>query len=143
MMGTMRDEHYVLDLCDELLGRRAARQHTFDWLRGDTGRQLPVDAFYSDLGLVIEYRESQHEQPGPRHWNKPTASGIPRDEQRRRYDERRVVEIPAHGLRLLVITPAQLDATKRGRLRRRVREADRAAVRLALAGELPSPPLSA
>lgn len=44
-MTTMRDEHYVLGLCDELLGLYAARQHTFDWLRGDTGRRLPVDAF--------------------------------------------------------------------------------------------------
>ena len=134
MMRSVRDEHYVLDLCDELLGRSAARQHPFPWLRGDSGRPLPVDAFYADLGLVIEYRENQHDQPGPRHWNKPTISGVPRDDQRRHHDQLRDVEIPAHGgLQLLIITPAQLDATTR----------DLADVRRALGDILPpSPPSS-
>lgn len=117
------DEHYVLDLCDEILEQRAERQHCFGWLVGDPGRDgrcrhLLVDAFYPVLGIVIEYRETQHERPGPRHWNKPTISGLPRDAQRRRYDERRDAAIPAHELRLIVITPRQLAATKAGRLRR-------------------------
>ena len=43
---TSSDEHYVLDLCDEILGEVGQRQYTeFDWLRGDTGRRLQVDAF--------------------------------------------------------------------------------------------------
>src|SRR5215211_1798560 len=29
------DEAYVIDLCDEILGERALRQHRFEWLRGD------------------------------------------------------------------------------------------------------------
>lgn len=32
---TTFDEHYVLDLCDELLGEPSRRQTTFEWLRGD------------------------------------------------------------------------------------------------------------
>jgi len=96
-------------------------------------RALPVDAYYEALKLVIEYREAQHEGPGPRHWNRPTISGVPRDDQRRLYDERRDVEIPAHGLRLVVITPRRLDSTKRGRLRRRDRAVDLASVRAVLA----------
>ena len=40
-----------------------------------------------------------------------TVSGVHRGEQRRRYDERRDREIPANGLRLLVIKPDDLDAT--------------------------------
>jgi len=114
-LSRSRDGHYVLDLCDEALGLRAAREHRFPWLLGDPGKtggrvRLPVDGYYEPLKLVIEYREPQHEQPGPAHWNRSTISG-PRDDQRRSYDERRDVEIPAHGLRLLVITPRQLDAT--------------------------------
>lgn len=37
------------DLCDEILGAKASRQHTFDFLLGDgiPGRHLPVDAFLS------------------------------------------------------------------------------------------------
>ena len=131
-MASMRDEHYVLDLCDELLQSPAARQHAFAWLRGDTGRRLPVDGFYEDLGLVIEYRERQHAEPAPFFDRRATVSGVPRGEQRRRYDELRDREIPARGLGLVVIEPGQLDSTKSGRLRRRQREADLGAVSLLL-----------
>ena len=56
------DEHYVLDLCDEILGTRGRRQATFDWLRGDPspkrrrGTRLPVDGYWPDLGLVVEFQ---------------------------------------------------------------------------------------
>ena len=43
------DEYYVIDLCDEVLGRKASRQHRFDFLTGDTGKRLPVDAYYEEL----------------------------------------------------------------------------------------------
>lgn len=36
-----RDEAYVVDLLEELLGEPASRQHTFDWLVGDPGRWPP------------------------------------------------------------------------------------------------------
>lgn len=49
------DEYYVIDLCDEVLGKQAIRQCTFDFLRGDTGRKLPVDAFYEELNLHNEF----------------------------------------------------------------------------------------
>lgn len=78
---------------------------------------------------MIEYRERQHDEPNT-HFDKPavmTVSGVHRGEQRRRYDERRDREIPANGLRLLVIKPDDLDATRRGRLRR-VPEHDRHAL---------------
>jgi hypothetical protein len=102
-----RDQDYVTNLCDEVLGERARREHRFDWLRGDSGedgraRALPVDAFYPEHGLVVEYRERQHAEPVP-HFDKPhvlTVSGVHRGEQRRIYDLRREREIPKHGLRL-------------------------------------------
>lgn len=129
----MRDEHYVLDLCDEIMGSPATRQHTFSWLVGDAGkdgrrRRLPVDGYYAARQLVIEYRERQHDEPVPFFDRRATVSGMPRGEQRRRYDERRDAAIPAHGIRLVVIRPADLSANKRGRLRRE-READLAALR--------------
>jgi hypothetical protein len=121
--ATVRDEIYVIDLCDRLLGIKASRQHRFDWLVGDPGRDgrprpLPVDAYYEPLGLVVEYRERQHDQPVP-FFDKPdrlTVSGVHRGEQRRIYDQRRDTRIPAHGLRLWVITPADLRADNHGRL---------------------------
>lgn len=123
--GRGRDESYVVDLCDELLKRKALRQHRFDWLLGDPGStgaraKLPVDAYYPDLGLVVEYRERQHDEPTPffDKVHRLTVSGVHRGVQRRLYDERRERKLPAHGLRLVVIKPADLHADRQGRLLR-------------------------
>lgn len=119
------DEAYVVDLCDEILNEKAKRQHTFEWLVGDPGlngrgRRLPVDAFYSDHSLVVEYRERQHDEPIA-HFDKPevmTVSGVHRGKQRRRYDERREQQIPRHHLWLVVVKPSDLSLDRRGRLLR-------------------------
>ncbi|WP_314612596.1 hypothetical protein [Streptomyces stackebrandtii] len=69
---------------------------------------------------MIEYRELQHDQPRP-HFDKPnrlTVSGVHRGEQRALYDARRDEQIPEHGLRLVLIRPADLNSDGRGRLRR-------------------------
>lgn len=102
-----RDEDYVINLCDEILGIEAERQYRFDFLIGDTGRKLPVDAFYPSLNLVVEYRERQHTE-SIKFWNKPTSSGIPRDEQRAEYDERRRKVLPENGIRLVEISYSDL-----------------------------------
>lgn len=133
------DEAYVVDLCNQVLGEPALTQHKFDWLLGDLGTggrraRLPVDAYWPGHQLVVEYREVQHDQPVP-HFDKPerlTVSGVHRGEQRALYDARRDTEIPAHGLRLVVIRPADLDADSRGRMRHN-READLTALRAILA----------
>jgi hypothetical protein len=133
------DEAYVVGLCNRILGESALTQHRFDWLLGDSGAggrrvKLPVDAYWPGHQLVVEYRELQHDQPMP-HFDKPdrlTVSGVHRGEQRALYDARRDKEIPAHGLRLVVVRPADLDADGRGRLRRN-EEADLAALKKILA----------
>ncbi len=57
------DENYLVDLCDKLLGREASRQHTFDELvgnlhkRGKKRTKLPLDAYYKDLKLVLEFHK--------------------------------------------------------------------------------------
>lgn len=130
-----RDEDYVINLCEEVIGQPALRQHRFDWLRGDPGKSgrrvaLPVDAYWPNPGVVVEYRELQHEQPNS-HFDKPdqlTISGVHRGVQRAIYDARRDQLIPTHGIRLVVITPHDLDANSRGRLRR-TRDRDLLAIR--------------
>lgn len=112
--------------------------HRFEWLVGDRGRDgtrrtLPVDAYYPDYGLVIEYRERQHDEPVA-HFDKPhvkTVSGVHRGKQRRIYDHRRDIEIPAQRLRLVVVTPGDLVSSRRGRLLRD-RERDLVALRFIL-----------
>ncbi|WP_197683503.1 hypothetical protein [Jiangella alkaliphila] len=81
------DEHYVLELCDDVLGEHGLRGHRFDWLLGDpgvTGHQvrLPVDSFWPGHSLVVEYRERQHDEATP-FFDKPhrltVSGGAPRE----------------------------------------------------------------
>lgn len=119
------DEHYVIDLCAEVLGEEPSRQHRFEWLRGDQNERgrsvrLPVDAYFANRNVVVEYRERQHFE-SVAHFDKPdrtTVSGVHRGEQRRIYDERREVEIPQHGIRLVIVAYSDLGHDQRGRLLR-------------------------
>jgi hypothetical protein len=119
-----KEQAYVLDLCDELLGEPACREHRFDWLRGDpggrgrAGRTLPVDAYYPGHRLVIEFWEGQHDRPVA-FFDKPghlTISGVSRGQQRAVYDRRRQELIPNHGLRLLIVRATNLACDRCGRL---------------------------
>jgi hypothetical protein len=81
----------------------------------------------------VEYREVQHDRPVA-HFDKPdrlTISGVHRGRQRALYDARRDKEIPAHGLRLVVIKPSDLVCDGRGQLRR-ARDRDLDAIRARL-----------
>ena len=107
------DEYYVIDLCDEVLGRKAERQKKFDFLKGDKGHSLPVDAYYKDLNLVIEYHERQHTEEVKFFDNKQTVSGVSRGEQRKIYDERRKEILPKHGTKLLIISFSDFGDSKK------------------------------
>jgi len=122
---TEKDEHYVINICDEILGERSERQYRFDWLRGDRNARgvsatLPVDAYYPRHRLVIEYRERQHVESVPffDKQDRLTISGVHRGEQRRLYDRRRETEIPKHGLRLMIVSFSDLDHDMHKKLRR-------------------------
>lgn len=127
------DEAYVIDLCDEALGERGQRQHRFPWLVGDAGTRLPVDAYYPEPGIVVEYRERQHDEPVAFFDRRETVSGVHRGEQRRLYDERREQEVSKHGLRLVIIRVADLD-NDRGRKLRRNHAHDRDVIERLLRG---------
>jgi len=107
----LKDEHYIIDLCDNVLNTKASRSHTFNFLRGDpnkkdVSRKLPVDAFYKSLNLVIEFNERQHTEKVP-FFDKPdkmTVSGVSRGEQRKIYDQRRKEVLPKHGIDLIVLS---------------------------------------
>ena len=99
-----RDEDYVINLCDEILGKTASRQHRFDFLKGDAGTKLPVDAYYASKNLVVEYNEKQHTEAVDFFDKKKTVSGVSRGEQRRIYDERRKEVLPQYGITLVTIS---------------------------------------
>lgn len=134
----LSDEHYVIDLCEEVLSAPASRQHRFDWLEGDpsekTGRRvrLPVDGYWEALGLVVEYAERQHGE-SVTIFDKPdvlTVSGVHRGLQRAIYDQRRRDLIPAQGLVLVEISVERF-TTKSGKIVRD-HERDLVSVREAL-----------
>lgn len=112
------DESYVIGLCDEVLNEVASRQHKFEFLKGDTGVRLPVDAYYEKLNLVIEFYERQHTESVPFFDKKMTASGITRDQQRRLYDERRKQVLPKHGIRVIIISYSDFGTSKKLRRNR-------------------------
>ncbi|TDU30564.1 hypothetical protein [Arthrobacter sp. JUb115] len=104
-----RDEHYVLALCSDTLGLPCIGQQSFDWLRGDPSlkngkrKTLPIDGYFEELGLVVEYHERQHSEAVPFFDSKVTSTAMLRGPQRSLYDARKAALIPQHGMALLVI----------------------------------------
>jgi hypothetical protein len=135
------DEDHILDLCDKVLGVQSCRQHRFNFLRGDSGprgrpgRQLPVDAYYPTLKLVIEYRERQHSEKVPHFDKRPTVSGMPRGEQRKKYDDLRETVLKQHRINLVTLDYSDFEHDGRKRLRRVT--ADEAVLREKLARFVP------
>lgn len=66
------DEHYVLDLCDEVIGVRCERQAMFPWLVGAVSptagraRGLPVDGYCLRWGSWSRSRRSSTLRPSRR-----------------------------------------------------------------------------
>ena len=117
------DENYILDLCDEVLGQCSVQQHRFDFLVGDAGTKLPVDAYYSNLNLVVEYRERQHTEAVKFFDRRQTVSGVGRGEQRKKYDDLRESVLPRQGIRLVILHYHEFAHSGAKRLQR-VRERD-------------------
>lgn len=123
-MGRPKDETYVIDLCDSVLRARASRGPRFDFLRGDPGIRgqaayLPVDAYYADYGLVVEYHERQHTESVALFDRRATVSGVGRGEQRKLYEQRRRDLLPANGLSLLEIHYSEFECDRAKRLLRK------------------------
>ena len=116
------DESYIIDLCDEALGLVASRQHKFVFLTGDAGTKLPVDAYYKELALVIEYRERQHTEEVKFFDRRNTVSGVSRGEQRRIYDQRRRDVLPVHDITLIELNYSDFEYTSSKKLLRRRKE---------------------
>jgi hypothetical protein len=94
------DEEYLLDICDQVIGRKSLRRHRFYFLRGENGRKLPVDAFYPGINLVVEYRRRPPVGRVPGHriaGSDLGAAGGGADDEKRRAELRR------RGIRFLLL----------------------------------------
>jgi len=121
----IKDEEYILNLCDKILGQKSLRQHRFDFLLGDKGKdgkqtKLPVDSFYPELNLVIEYKEKQHTEEVSffDKKNRLTVSGVHRGEQRKIYDQRRRDILPKHNMHLIELSYSDFAYDSQKRLMR-------------------------
>jgi hypothetical protein len=114
------DESYIIGLCDSILKEKGSRQHHFDFLRGDSGRRLPVDAFYAEHRLAIEFHEKQHTEAVPFFDKRATVSGVPRGEQRKIYDQRRREVLPENGIALVVFSVQEFPHKRGKKLLRKV-----------------------
>lgn len=112
------DEFYILDICDKILGIASKRQYRFEFLRGDSGAKLPVDAYYQKLNLVIEFKEKQHTEKVGFFDKRMTVSGIGRGEQRARYDQLRREVLPKNGIDLIEFDYSEFDHTRSKKLLR-------------------------
>jgi hypothetical protein len=116
------DENYIIDLCDAVLKEKACRQYRFEFLKGDTGRLLPVDAYYCELGIVVEFHEKQHNEPVMFFDRKFTVSGVSRREQRKIYDQRRRDILPKHEIALVEFCVHEFPHDSQKRLLRKSEE---------------------
>lgn len=110
------DESYIINLCDEVLEQKALRQYRFDFLKGDSGTKLPVDAYYPDRKLVVEFKEKQHTEEVKFFDKRQTVSGMGRGEQRRLYDQRRRDVLPQNGIKLIEFDYSEFEHTKANKL---------------------------
>ncbi|TLP79815.1 hypothetical protein ES765_09755 [Maribacter sp. ACAM166] len=119
-----KDEDYIIDLCDEILGIKASRQHRFDFLQGDLHSngvlrtKLPVDGYYAPKNLVIEFHERQHTE-AVSHFDKPnkmTVSGVHRGEQRAKYEQLRRDLLPENGIQLVELDYSLFEVTSQKKL---------------------------
>ncbi|MEW5702286.1 MAG: hypothetical protein AB1792_08670 [Candidatus Zixiibacteriota bacterium] len=99
-------ETAVVELFVEILGTTTVHRNYrgFDFLRGDPtpkrpkGVPLPVDAYFPEFNLVLEYMGKQHYKQCDFMDRRPG-----RRLQRQRYDQRRAEEIPKHGTMFVVV----------------------------------------
>lgn len=110
------DEFYLVNLCDELLEQKASRKHTFDTLvgnlhkRGKGRTKLPLDAYYKDLKLVIEFKRKNEIL------DESDSKEQARITQISRYDALKKKAILKKDLRLMVINYASFECDDTNKL---------------------------
>lgn len=115
------DEHYLINLCDELLLESASRQHKFGFILGDyhkdgkTRSPLPVNAYYQEHNLVIELVAPLNADAVD-HPNRKTTSGITRAQQRENYADRKRNGLLEKGVNFIAIKYASFDHTDENKL---------------------------
>ncbi|MEP4781263.1 MAG: hypothetical protein ABJZ18_09830 [Algibacter sp.] len=114
------DEFYLVNLCDELLEQEASRKHTFETLvgnlhkRGKGRTKLPLDAYYENLKLVIEFSRQEED------FDALDKKGQARMIQVQRYNHLKKKAIIQKDLRLIEISYATFECDDANKLIRNI-----------------------
>jgi len=127
------DENYLLNLCDELLEAEASRHHRFDFVLGDphadgvTKTPLPIDAYYLEHNLAIDFWDNDRDMSTPR-YKRMTVSGITRAEQIILYRNRKRKALKKKQIDFIEIDFSRFERTEDQKLKRN-RESDIALIK--------------
>ena len=92
-------EKTCIDICEKIIGERATiGKAPFDFLKGDKGTKLTVDAYFPKNKIVVEYMGKQHYED-VQLMNRREG----RKEQRKRYDNLKEIMLREHGIKLIRI----------------------------------------
>lgn len=95
----LKKEKECIELFKKILGTQNVKtQHKFDFIVGDKGTKLPVDAYFPEYNLVLEYMGRQHYEDIPLMNRKPG-----RKEQRKRYDKLRIKKLKENNIKLIKV----------------------------------------
>jgi len=123
------DEYYLINLCDDLLKQHASRQHKFGFILGDmhkdekTRTALPVDAYYKEAKLVLEFLKVEDDTVELGKPGRKTISGVDRAEQRKIYALRKRKGLKSKDIPLIEIDFAAFELDADNKLARN-KEAD-------------------
>jgi hypothetical protein len=90
-------EKFALGMISEITGINYVPQMKWEWLVSKNGTKLPVDGYFSELNLVVEFDGAQHRKP------LVNMGGIEKYTIQIENDQIKDIEIPKHGIKLLRI----------------------------------------
>jgi hypothetical protein len=90
-------EKYALGLISEITGVNFIPQKKWEWLTSEKGTKLPVDGYFEELNLVVEFDGAQHRKP------LINMGGIEKHKTQIENDKIKDNEIPKHSIKLLRI----------------------------------------
>lgn len=91
----------VRGLIEERLNLKCKEEHRFSWLTSKKGYVMPVDMFFEDIGLVVEFNGEQHYMPVQFGGSKEDA--VLKFKRQRTRDRLKYSKILGKGLALLVV----------------------------------------
>ncbi|BDC99559.1 hypothetical protein [Persicobacter psychrovividus] len=119
LLQVITDGFYLVNIANELLGKEASSQHKFSFLLGDYHKDgksrtaLPIDAYYEELNMAIEFIEKQ---PIEFKSTRMTVSGVTRGEQRAMYDQRKRTTLAKEGIAIIDVPYADFRCDEKGKL---------------------------